>query len=65
MNWDRLHNKPKGGGTASSSSRGGPSRGGGGDDDKKAALLFGGPGIGKTSSANIICKELGYQVMEV
>ena len=61
MNWDRLHNKQKGGG-----SRGGPSRGGGGgDDDKKAALLFGGPGIGKTSSANIICKELGYQVMEV
>lgn len=31
---------------------------------KKAVLLSGGPGIGKTSSAVIIAKELGYTIIE-
>jgi len=30
----------------------------------KACLLSGPPGIGKTSSAKIICEQLGYRVVE-
>jgi replication factor C subunit 1 len=30
----------------------------------KAALISGPPGIGKTSAARIICKQLGYEVIE-
>jgi len=30
----------------------------------KAVLLSGPPGIGKTSAARIVCKELGYEVLE-
>lgn len=30
----------------------------------KAALLSGPPGIGKTSAARIVCKLLGYEVIE-
>lgn len=30
----------------------------------KAVLLSGPPGIGKTSSARIVCKQLGYEVLE-
>ena len=31
----------------------------------KAALLSGPPGIGKTSACRIVCKHLGYEVMEM
>jgi replication factor C subunit 1 len=31
----------------------------------KAALVSGPPGIGKTSACRIICKHLGYEVMEM
>jgi replication factor C subunit 1 len=30
----------------------------------RACLLSGPPGIGKTSSARIVCKALGYEVLE-
>lgn len=30
----------------------------------KACLLSGPPGIGKTSAARIVCKQLGYEVLE-
>ena len=30
-----------------------------------AVLLSGPPGIGKTSSARIVCKQLGYEVLEM
>ena len=32
--------------------------------NSKACLLSGPPGIGKTSSARIVCKQLGYEVLE-
>lgn len=32
---------------------------------KKAVLISGPPGIGKTSAAKIICRALGFDVMEV
>lgn len=32
---------------------------------KKAVLLTGPPGIGKTSAAIIMCRELGYEPVEV
>ena len=35
------------------------------DAPKKAVLMSGPPGIGKTSSAKIICATLGFDVMEV
>ena len=35
------------------------------DAPKKAVLISGPPGIGKTSAAKIICKALGFDVMEV
>jgi replication factor C subunit 1 len=35
------------------------------DAPKKAVLISGPPGIGKTSSAKIICRALGFDVMEV
>mmetsp|Transcript_22623 Transcript_22623/g.21786 ORF Transcript_22623/g.21786 Transcript_22623/m.21786 type:complete len:201 (+) Transcript_22623:799-1401(+) len=45
-----------------------PKRGQGWQDmprmNAKACLLSGPPGIGKTSAARIICKELGFEVME-
>jgi replication factor C subunit 1 len=31
----------------------------------KAALVSGPPGIGKTSSTRIICKALGFEVLEM
>ncbi|KAL2610583.1 hypothetical protein R1flu_029156 [Riccia fluitans] len=34
-------------------------------DMKKAVLLSGTPGIGKTTTARLICKELGYEILEV
>jgi len=30
----------------------------------KAALISGPPGIGKTSAARIVCRQLGYEVLE-
>lgn len=35
------------------------------DHMMKAVLLHGEPGLGKTSSATLICQQLGYNVMEV
>lgn len=32
---------------------------------KKAVLLSGTPGIGKTTTAKVVCKMLGYQAVEV
>ncbi|NWX23277.1 RFC1 factor, partial [Aegotheles bennettii] len=40
----------------------------GGKDDGtgfKAALLSGPPGVGKTTTASLVCKELGYSYMEL
>ena len=37
----------------------------GADMIKKAVLLSGPPGIGKTSSAVIVCRELGFEPIEV
>ena len=34
-------------------------------DNAKAALISGPPGIGKTSACRIICKHLGFEVMEM
>lgn len=32
---------------------------------KKAVLLSGTPGIGKTTTARLVCAELGYETLEV
>lgn len=32
---------------------------------KKAVLLSGSPGIGKTTSAKVVCQMLGFQAVEV
>ena len=55
--------KGRGGGGGGSGS--GAWGGGGKDMDKKAVLLSGGPGIGKTTTAKLVCAELGYLPLEV
>eukprot|EP00271_Cylindrocystis_brebissonii_P022485 TRINITY_DN8672_c0_g1_i1.p1 TRINITY_DN8672_c0_g1~~TRINITY_DN8672_c0_g1_i1.p1 ORF type:complete len:642 (-),score=151.06 TRINITY_DN8672_c0_g1_i1:634-2475(-) len=60
--WDKRHLHPKASGPGGSSRR---EMNKSGDESKKAALLFGGPGIGKTSSATILCQQLGFDVIEV
>ncbi|OXB83786.1 UNVERIFIED_CONTAM: hypothetical protein H355_002998 [Colinus virginianus] len=44
-----------------------PSKSGGKDDGTsfKAALLSGPPGVGKTTTASLVCKELGYSYVEL
>eukprot|EP00850_Spirogloea_muscicola_P018255 SM000165S02216 [mRNA] locus=s165:238181:243560:+ [translate_table: standard] len=66
LDWDKHHgpgghrqNSQKGAG------RGGVGRSKAGDTDKKAVLLYGAPGLGKTSTANLVCRELGYSCIEV
>lgn len=56
--------KKKGRGAGGSSSRAGEGWGGGAAD-KKAVLLSGGPGIGKTTTAKLVCAELGFTPLEV
>ncbi|KAJ4826253.1 replication factor C subunit 1 [Turnera subulata] len=55
-NWDAqfLHTGSKGKGKKQNDS-----------GDKKAVLLCGTPGIGKTTSAKLVCQMLGFQVVEV
>ncbi|XP_065593183.1 replication factor C subunit 1 isoform X1 [Cyrtonyx montezumae] len=44
-----------------------PNKSGGKDDGTsfKAALLSGPPGVGKTTTASLVCKELGYSYVEL
>uniref|UniRef100_A0A8C2U6F4 Replication factor C subunit 1 n=1 Tax=Coturnix japonica TaxID=93934 RepID=A0A8C2U6F4_COTJA len=44
-----------------------PNKSGGKDDGAgfKAALLSGPPGVGKTTTASLVCKELGYSYVEL
>ncbi|NWI71140.1 RFC1 factor, partial [Todus mexicanus] len=44
-----------------------PNKTGGKDDGSgfKAALLSGPPGVGKTTTASLVCKELGYSYVEL
>eukprot|EP00897_Mesotaenium_endlicherianum_P009643 jgi/Mesen1/8707/ME000052S08136 len=63
-NWDAHHlhgagkdKKGKKGAGGSSSSKTGA--------DKKAVLISGGPGIGKTTTARLVCEQLGRPTLEV
>ncbi|DBA97121.1 TPA: hypothetical protein ACH3X1_014891 [Trebouxia sp. C0004] len=60
QDWERIHLKHE-------QPREAKGRGGGKPKDmsKKAVLLSGPPGIGKTSSASIISRELGFTAVEV
>ncbi|GFR43759.1 hypothetical protein Agub_g4871 [Astrephomene gubernaculifera] len=57
--WEQVHLR----GGAAPAAKGGGSKPK--DLSKKAALMSGPPGIGKTSSAHIIARETGYEVVEM
>ena len=59
QNWNKFH----GSDATPQTNKGGWNR----DDglNFKAALLSGGPGIGKTTTATIVCKELGFTFIEL
>eukprot|EP00898_Chlorokybus_atmophyticus_P003310 jgi/Chlat1/3980/Chrsp26S04217 len=63
-NWDsnRLGGTAEKKGAGSSKGRWGK---GGDGSDKKAVLLYGSPGVGKTTAAHIVSKALGFIVFEV
>ncbi|DBB08930.1 TPA: hypothetical protein ACH3X3_007571 [Trebouxia sp. C0006] len=60
QDWERIHLKHEQPGEAKGRGGGKPK-----DMSKKAILLSGPPGIGKTSSASIISRELGFTPVEV
>ncbi|XP_069022905.1 replication factor C subunit 1 [Embiotoca jacksoni] len=65
QNWYKHHS---GGAEKPAAARFGKFGGGGGRDDgsgHKAALLSGPPGVGKTTTAALVCEELGFSYVEM
>ncbi|CAI5947361.1 unnamed protein product [Closterium sp. NIES-64] len=66
--WEARHLGQGGAKKGKKGGKGGAGGGGGaagGDMNKKAVLLSGGPGIGKTTTARLVCAALGFSPLEV
>ncbi|CAI7780622.1 unnamed protein product [Closterium sp. NIES-53] len=65
--WEARHLGQGGSKKGKKGGKGGAGGGGaaGGDMNKKAVLLSGGPGIGKTTTARLVCAALGFSPLEV